>query len=437
MPLTAAAFAVLFAADPITLRDAVQRAQQSYPSLKISAAQSAAAAAQIRLARTAYLPKADLLAQINRATHNNVFGLVLPQQVFMPISGPVNPPTSASTTSTALGLLVSWEPFDFGRRASEVAHAESGRRRAEAAEARTKFEAGAQAADAYLTALAASETARTARAALERARALEPLVAAAANAGLRPGVDVARARAETAQAEAQTAAADLAIRTAQAALAQFTGADAEPARANFFDPAPEPASSGAAHPALVEQQAAVEETRARAATLDKLYLPKFQLQAVGFGRGAGVNQPNLASGVVPNVGNWGLGMTVTFPLLDLPGIRAKREAEAQHLAAETARRELLAREIDTRRRQAQAQLEAARKIAALTPAIRASAVDAWKQSTARYQAGLAPLPDVIEAQRLLTQAETDEALSRLNVWRAKLALAAAQGDLDPFLAEVR
>lgn len=437
MPPTALALAACLAADPITLREAVQRAQQTYPSLKISAAQTAAAAAQIRLARTAYLPKADLLGQLNRGTHNNVLGLVLPQQVFMPISGPVNPPSSASTMSSALGLLVSWEPFDFGRRAADVAHAESGRLRAEAAEIRTRFEAGAQAADAYLTALAAAETAKSARASLDRARALEPLIAALTSSGLRPGADLARARAEAAQAELQVAAADLAIRTARVTLAQFTGADAEPVRANLFDAAPDPAATAAEHPLIAEQQAAIAETRARAATLDKLYLPRFQLQAAGFGRGAGVNRPSLAYGLFPNVGNWGLGMTVTFPLLDLPGIRARREAEAQHLAVETARRALLARELDSRRQQAQAQLEASRRMAALTPAIRSSAAEALQQATARYRAGLSSLTEVLDAQRLLTEAETGEALSRLNVWRARLALAAAQGDLEPFLAGVR
>ena len=35
-----------------------------------------AAAAGIQLARTAYLPEVDALAQMNRATRNNVFGML-------------------------------------------------------------------------------------------------------------------------------------------------------------------------------------------------------------------------------------------------------------------------------------------------------------------------------------------------------------------------
>src|SRR6478672_8987511 len=84
------------AADPqtspppsITLSAAVQTAVKNYPSIRVSQDQVAAAAAAIRLARTAYLPKADAFAQFNRATRNNVFGTLLPQSTLPSISGPV------------------------------------------------------------------------------------------------------------------------------------------------------------------------------------------------------------------------------------------------------------------------------------------------------------------------------------------------------------
>jgi outer membrane protein len=48
---------------------------------------------------------------------------------------------------------------------------------------------------------------------------------------------------------------------------------------------------------------------------------------------------------------------------------------------------------------------------------------------------LSLLIEVAEAQRLLTQSEIDDALARLNVWRAMLGVAAAEGSLDAFLKE--
>ena len=53
----------------------------------------------------------------------------------------------------------------------------------------------------------------------------------------------------------------------------------------------------------------------------------------------------------------------------------------------------------------------------------------------RYQSGLAPIDDVAQAQRLLVQAQIDDALARLNVWRALLQVETARGDIQPFLAE--
>ena len=47
------------------------------------------------------------------------------------------------------------------------------------------------------------------------------------------------------------------------------------------------------------------------------------------------------------------------------------------------------------------------------------------------------LLEVAEAQRLLLQAEIDEALSKLNVWRMQLSVATARGDLQPFLDAVK
>src|SRR2546421_4179604 len=74
---------------PLTIQDAVRESLAKYPAVRSSLEQVSAAAAAINLARTAYLPRADFLGQMNRATHNNVFGLLLPQSVIPSISGPV------------------------------------------------------------------------------------------------------------------------------------------------------------------------------------------------------------------------------------------------------------------------------------------------------------------------------------------------------------
>src|SRR5262252_4741338 len=113
-----------------TITQAVELALRNYPSIHVSQEQINAAAAGIRLARTAYLPRVDTLAQVNRATRNNVFGMLLPQAVLPSISGPVLGSNNFGTVwGSAVGMLVTWEPFDFGLRGANVSAATAARTR--------------------------------------------------------------------------------------------------------------------------------------------------------------------------------------------------------------------------------------------------------------------------------------------------------------------
>ena len=72
----------------------------------------------------------------------------------------------------------------------------------------------------------------------------------------------------------------------------------------------------------------------------------------------------------------------------------------------------------------------------LTQGCQESARQAESQATARYQTGLATALEVADAQRVLAQAEIEDALARLQVRRALLLAAEASGDLTTFLAAV-
>ena len=68
-----------------------------------------------------------------------------------------------------------------------------------------------------------------------------------------------------------------------------------------------------------------------------------------------------------------------------------------------------------------------------TPTELAAARQSETQSRTRYQSGLTTLVEVAEAENLLAQAEMDDAIARLNVWRGLFGVAYAQGDLKSFL----
>jgi len=123
-------------------------------------------------------------------------------------------------------------------------------------------------------------------------------------------------------------------------------------------------------------------------------------------------------------------------MLDIFSIRAEQSIEAANERAEAARYDQAIQDLTGQLQQTQATLEAARRIAQDTPAEVAAARATESQSRARYQAGLATIIEVAEAQSLLVQAETDDALARLAVWSDLASLGAAEGDLGPFLQYV-
>ncbi len=431
----------------LTLGQAVESALTRYPSIQVSQAQVEAAGAGIQLARTAYLPKADALAQVNRGTRNNIFGMLLPQSVLPNISGPpINSNNFGTVWGSAVGVLVSWEPFDFGLRAANVAIADAQKARSEATVRRTEFEVAVTTADAYLTVTAAQETVRAAQAGVERADVVLRTTRALADAELRPGADVSRAEAELAAARTQVIQAEQAIAIAKATVAQFAGI--EPAQVTLSAPSllrmpPESRVAPldpAANPFAAEQTSVIEQTRAQLRALERSYFPKFSAQAAAYARGTGAEvdggRMGGFNGLAPNYQNYGIGFTVTFPAFDLPGIRARRAAQSANIRAEESRYRQIATDLKAQWNRAVATLDGSRRIAQNTPVQVGASRAAVQQATARYEAGLGTIDQVADAQRLLTQAEIDDGLARLGVWRGLLAVAAAAGDIRPFVMEV-
>ncbi len=430
----------------MTLAEAVQDAATKYPAVRASLEEVSAAAAAINLARTAWLPKADFDAQLNRATHNNIFGLLLPSGGAIPgISGPVLGTNSLSSVwGSAAGVLVQWEPFDFGLRKANVAIAEAARNRAGAQVVLTRLEAATAAAEAWLTLLAAQQTVTAAEAGVARARVLNDVVGALVKNELRPGAEGSRTRAELALAETQHIQAQQAVEVARAALAQVLGVS--PAQVSVVpgklldlpgESAALPAPAPALHPAALAQKEAMAEVQARERALDRSWYPRFNLESAVFARGTGIQADGAtggaASGLGPNIQNWAIGLNVTFPAFDLPSIKAKKEIERYHARAEQARYEQVLQDVNGGLARARAVLDGARRVARNTPIQLEAARATEQQATARYQSGLGNIVEVAEAQRLATQAEIDNALARLSVWHALLGLAVAQGDLTAFV----
>jgi outer membrane protein len=434
-------------AGPLTLNDAIQLALKNYPVIKESRARAQAAEAGVGVARTDYLPRLDMLWQENRATTNNVFGLLLPQSVIPSMSGPALGTRSLSDSvwGSAGGVLLSWEALDFGQRKAGVEAAQARSSLAKNQIALTELDVASAAADAFITVLAAEESVRAIRANVDRLQVFTNNVRTLVQNQLRPGVDQSRAEAELAIASNQLSQA---VQIAEVAMASL--ADAVGSAGSSFELTTgslttipqfttEPADPKM-HPAARAGQAAVDVVRARERALDREYFPHITLQSAFSARGTGAEVPGVPSygnGLWLQVPNWAVGASVTFPAFDIFSLRARKSVEVQNEVAETARYERTIQALITQEVKARALMKAATTIANNTPIERQAATAGESQARARYQNGLASVTEVAEAQRLLAQAEADDAVARLGVWRALLATAQAHGDLAPFIDKIK
>jgi outer membrane protein TolC len=428
----------------LSLGEALDYADRQYPAVKAALEESTAADRRVDEAKTAYLPQVNLLYQIDRATVNNITGVLLPQSVIPSISGPVLPQTGQSDWNSAAGALVSWRVFDFGQRAAKVDAARQTARSARAAVDLTRLDVGTATLDAYLNVLAADALVQTDQANLERLQAFAKSVHVLVDNTLRPEVEAEQAEAALALGRTQLFGAQANAQAQRATLGKLLGRPAQDARlavpALPADPERAVAAARRAqdHPAAVAEAAKVRQQQAQLSAVDRSYSPLVDAVAGAYARGSGRGPTGTfaggGSGLGLGVSNWAVGLQVTLPLGAYPAIHAEQQAQRASVSAEQNRYDQTLREVDERLQQAQAALRSAVEIAKVTPVELEAARKAETQQRARFQSGLATAVDVTVAEAALVQAESQEAIAKFNVWRALGAFAAASGDLGPIRA---
>ena len=429
----------------LTLTAAIDAAEANYPRTRAALEQRNSAQAAIGVARSAYYPRADILWQTNRATANNIYGLLLPQPVVPSISGPViASDNTRSAWSSAGGTLISWQPFDFGLRAAQVNAAKQGAQAATAGFALTQLDVAVLTANAYFDLATGEQLASTAQANVNRLQVFANAVHVLADNQLRPGADAAQADAQLALARTQWIQAQTNVEVRRATLAELVGnRTIELDYAQLLAPTPSELPIAAAitsHPAAEREAALVNQQQARLSALAHSYVPQFNALASVSGRGSGTDIsgifPGGANGLAPSTVNWAVGVQMTFPAFDFFSLRAQKKVQAAAVRAEQASYDQLVDDLSAGVQVAQAQLAGARQAALNTPFELTAAQQSEAQQRARFQAGLATVIDVAAAENILVQAEADDAVARLNVWRALAGVAAARGDLAPFLVKL-
>ena len=430
-----------------TLDNVVQYALEHYPAVRASLEQVKAAHAGLSLARTQYLPQFSGVYQDSRATQNQVPGIWLPTPITPTVEGPIGASSGQSYWASQVAALFSFEPADFGLRAAKMSQARSAEEKAQAELSVVRLQVATAAGNYFLLALANHQAVQAAQENVERWQVVDKTVHVLADNELRPGAEASRADAELARARTQLYQMQQAERTALdtlAALMGVAGSDVQ-VDGNRLLELPDrslPDVSAAEHPLAREGMAAIRQVQASEKVLQKTDYPRLYLQAEGLGRGSEIpNNGSIlgnANGLEPARGNWIAGVTVLFP--DVFGFKAlsaeKQIAKAEERAQE-ARREQSMQDLTGQIRAARDQWQTAQLVAQQTPTELVAARQSEAQSRARYEAGLATLVEVAEAENLLGQAEMDDALARLNVWKGLFEIAYAQGDLDDFLQVLR
>jgi outer membrane protein len=429
---------------PLGLAEALDYARSHYASVEAALDEKEAAQKRTDVAKTAYLPQETLLVQINRSTINNITGLLLPQGTLPTLSGPVFPETGSSFFNSGAGVLVTWQPFDFGYRASVVDAARQGERVAEQTLSLTELQVESATGNAYMNLAAAQSLVEVAHANVDRLDTLSKVTHVLATNKLRAGVDAEQADAAEALAKTTLLSALSNVEIQRATLAKLLD---RPAKEVAIDTRrilePPPGNTLAArliddHPAAQQEAARVAQQSAQLRVVERSDDPQVDLIGSVSARGSGrdaVTGANLGglSGIGPDVGNWALGAQVSVPLGIRPTLRAQKAAQQAQLNAERDRYDQVRGDLVEQLSQAKAELKAARQIAAVSPVALRAAVQSEQQQKSRYQYRLATVVDVTTAEAALAQAQSQDAIANLNVWRALADIAAAEGDFSDFL----
>ena len=427
-----------------TLDEVIALALAHHPLLHTQQANEMVASARVDEARTRELPKVGLSAELNRSTGNTIPGAFFPADGFPPIAGATRGKTfNGGYWQTGISAWANWDALALVRQSASVDAALAARQQSAAATDARRLEVAYRAADAYIAELEAEARLQAAKANVERARIIQIVTRTLVDQSLRPGADGARAEAEYANALTLLSRAEQSVAVQKVQLAQSVGEPTLP-----IDTVPTelltsatqgrlPTSNDAAkNPDLLLSQAAVRTAKRAERTVDVEYLPRVDLVAAIWLRGSGL-YGSPAQGLGPDIPNWAVGAVASWSLLDIPTIRARARSASAQTAAATAQRDEVYLDVQGQLATASAILDGAIRVAQQTPLTLAAARTAEQQAVARYKTGLAPVVDVADAQRVLVQAEIDDAVARLEVQRARLLLARAAGDLNPFLASVR
>lgn len=435
--------------EKVTLVGAVRLAEAAFPQVLQGQAEVRAAKRSVTLQKVReYNPDSMLSYQDVAATHNRLTQTLFSTSVLPSTPGPgPERVTMGANAFSGAGFIIDWAPIDFGLHKARIGQAKAHYNLSTAALAVTLLDVTVQAALSYLDALVMHEQVAVAESNVQRFAEFSNVVHAQVDAGLQAGADASLADAQLANARNDLIRARLNDNLARAALAYAIGrggqkVEIEPgAIVKVTEPVDEQKSSPVFehHPLALHGQAIISTRLASKHVLDKEYYPKFRwlagfnLRGTTFKTNRGdVPAPDV-SGIFPVIPNWNAGLIIDLPFFDILRIKAEKKVVLERISSAQYAYDLVLQGLKRDDVQARATVEAAVALAANMPVQVEAALLAAKQAEARYEAGLATVAQVAEANQLLADSRVKEAVANVSVWKSLLLVANVHGDLQPFL----
>lgn len=434
----------------VTLVGAVRLSEKNYPQIAQQQAEVRAAKRNVSLQKIKeYNPNALMSYQDVVASHNR-----LTQTLFSSPTLPSTPgPGPESVTMhpkafSAAGFIIDWAPIDFGLHKARIDQSKAEYQFSQASYGLTLLDVTVAAATRFLDTLVMREQVNVAIANVQRFADFSLVVHAQVGAGLKPAADASLADSQLANARNDLIRARLNYDLARADLALIIGQggeliDIEPGKMISLSDPENPLKAPPIlenHPKALTKKAEVFTRLASRKILDKQYYPTFRwlggvnLRGTTFHTNRGDVEAPDVSGIFPVIPNWSVGMMVDFPFLDILRINAEKKVINERITAARSAYNLAIQELKTEDVQSRTRLQAATELASNMPIQVQAAEAAARQAQARYEAGLATVAQVAEANQILADSRVKEAVANVGVWKALLAVSAVHGDLRPFLS---
>ncbi len=447
-----------FAQDHVSLplRSALDIGVRNYPAILAKQNYLNAAEALTRNARNEYLPNVIASAQQNYGTVNGQYGPL--GTAGAPGLASAGPAYSEQNWNAAFGAAyvigVNWEVFSFGKTRSRIhlSEVQVGKDSADLEQAR--FVHQVKIASAYLNMLIAHQLVESSQSNLERVRILSRSVKARTLSGLNPGVDSSLVNAEVSRAKLSLIEFVNNVQKAEQQLADLLNMSAarpiDPDTLFFSTlPAISPETSNlAGNPQLTFYEQRILYARQLSEVAKRSMMPGLSIFGVYQARASGFTNaydPETFSGyssrywdgIGPSRYNYIAGISLTWNLMS--PVKVRQQVNAQKFVAAGYRDEYdgLKLELQNQLILAEQRIQNSLESAQEAPIQYQAASDAYLQKSVLYKNGLTTIVELQQALYTLNRAEVDKRVANINVWHALLMKAAASGNFDLFINQVR